>query len=73
VSLGADMPTLTLRRIKNHFVVTGPDIEPTRFKSRPEARDWCKAHYPGSPITEIGRDASRRVLAVAKGRPRKAE
>ena len=29
--------TLTLRRIKDHFVVTGPDIEPTRFKSRPEA------------------------------------
>ena len=43
------MTILTLRRIKDHFVVTGPDIEPTRFKSRPEARDWCKAHYPGSP------------------------
>ena len=65
------MTTLTFRRIKDHFVVTGPDIEPTRFKSRPEARDWCKTHYPGSPITEIGRDASRRVIAV--GRPRKAE
>ena len=34
------MTTLTLRRtkdhfvrrIKNHFVVTGPDIEPMRFK-----------------------------------------
>ena len=48
------MTTLTLRRIKDHFVVTGPDIEPTRFKSRPEARDWRKAHYPGSPVTEIG-------------------
>jgi ATP-dependent DNA ligase len=33
-----------------------------QFKSR------C---YPGSPITEIGRDASSRVVA-AKGRPRKA-
>ena len=67
------MTTLTLRRIKDHFVVTGPDIEPTRFKSRPEARDWCEAHYPSSPITEIGRDASRRVIAVPRGRPRKAE
>ena len=67
------MTTLTLRRIKDHFVVTGPDIELTRFKSRPEARDWCKAHYAGSPITEIGRDASRRVIAVAKGRPRRVE
>jgi hypothetical protein len=47
------MTSLTLRRIKDHFVVTGPDIEPTRFKSRPEAKDWSKAHYPGSPITEI--------------------
>ena len=43
------------------------DIEPMRFESRPEARDWCKAHYPGYPITEIGRDASRRVLVMAKG------
>jgi hypothetical protein len=25
-----------------------------QFKSRPEARDWCNAHYPGSPVTEIG-------------------
>jgi hypothetical protein len=28
------MTTLTLRYIKGHFVVTGPDIEPTRFKTR---------------------------------------
>ena len=67
------MTALTLRRIRGEFVVTGPDIEPMRFKSRPEARDWCKAHYPGSPITEIGRGASRRVIAVAKGRSRKVE
>ena len=36
------MTTLTLRRIKDHFVITGPDIEPMRFKSRPEARGWCR-------------------------------
>jgi hypothetical protein len=30
------MTTLTVRRIKDHFVVTGPDIEPMQFKSRPE-------------------------------------
>ena len=29
-TLGPPMTTLTLRRIKDHFVVTGPDIEPTR-------------------------------------------
>ncbi len=65
------MTTLTLRRIKDHFVITGPDIEPMRFKSRPEARGWCKAHYPGSPIREIGRGASTRVVAGSKGRPRR--
>ena len=48
------MTTLTMRYIKGHFVVTGPDIAPTRFKTRREAKDWCVAHYPGSPIKEIG-------------------
>ena len=48
------MTTLTLRYIKGDFVVTGPDIEPTRFKTRREAKDWCVAHYPGSPFKEIG-------------------
>src|SRR4051794_725100 len=32
------MTTLTLRRIKDHFVVTGSDVEPTRFESRREVR-----------------------------------
>jgi hypothetical protein len=44
------MTTLTLRRMKDDFIVTGPAIEPTKFKSRREAKDWCAAHYPGSPI-----------------------
>ena len=43
------MTTLTLRYIKGDFVVTGPDIESARFKTRREAKDWCVAHYPGSP------------------------
>jgi hypothetical protein len=58
------MTTLTMRYIKGHFVVTGPDIQPAKFKSRPEAKDWCRTHYPGSPITEIG--ASGRAVAKAK-------
>ena len=66
------MTTLTLRRVKDNFVVTGPD-EPIRFNSRAEARDWCKTHHPGSPITEIGRDASTRVVLGSKGRPRKVK
>ena len=66
------MTTLTMRLVKGDFVVTGPDIEPMRFKSRPEARDWCKAHHPGSPITEIGpsgkRVAAKKLAAVKRGR-----
>jgi len=62
------MTTLTMRRSKGDFVVTGSDVLPMKFKSRPEARDWCKEHYPGSPVTVIGRDASERVTV---GRPRK--
>jgi hypothetical protein len=61
------MTTFTMRYVKGHFVVTRPDVPPMQFKSRAEARDWCQA-----PVTEIGRDASSRVIAVAKGRPRKA-
>jgi hypothetical protein len=56
--------------IKGDFVVTGPDVAPAKFKSRREAKDWCKTKYPGSPIHEIGADASRRVVAVPKGRPK---
>jgi hypothetical protein len=46
------MTTFTMRYIKGHFVVTGSDVPPMQFKSRAEARDWCKTHYPGSPIKE---------------------
>ena len=62
------MTTLTLRRMKDDFIVTGPDIEPTKFKSRREAKDWCTAHHPGSPIKEIGANASERR---SKAMPRK--
>jgi hypothetical protein len=48
------MTSLAMRLVRGDFIVTGPDIAPMKFKSRPEARDWCKTHHPGSPITEIG-------------------
>jgi hypothetical protein len=54
------MTTLTLRRINDDFIVTGPDIEPAKFESRREAKDWCVIKYPGSPIKEIGADGSER-------------
>ena len=64
------MTTLTLRFINGHFVVTGPDIEPMKFKSRREAKDWCRWHHPRVPIIEIGRDRSRRMVEGSMGRPR---
>jgi hypothetical protein len=54
------MTTLTMRMIKGHFVVSGPDVEPMKFKTRPEAREWCRTHHPGSPITEIWRGGKAR-------------
>jgi hypothetical protein len=56
---GGTMTTLTMRMIKGHFVVSGPDVEPMKFKTRPEARDWCRTHHPGSPITEVGPGGKR--------------
>ena len=50
------MTVLTMRRVRDHFIVSGPDIEPMKFKSRPEARDWCKTHHPGSGSDFKSRD-----------------
>jgi hypothetical protein len=65
------MTVLTLRRIWGHFVVTAPDIEPLKFKTRREARDWCSEQHPGSPIREVGADAVRK--GTAKAKPRDSE
>jgi hypothetical protein len=62
------MTTLTMRFVKGDFIVTGPDVEPMKFKSRREVRDWCKAHHPGSPITEVGPGGKR--AASRKAPPR---
>ena len=45
------MTTFTMRYIKGHFIVTGPDVAPTKCKSRAEARDWCKEHSPARLFT----------------------
>jgi hypothetical protein len=39
-----------MRFRRGYFIVTGPDIEPLKFESRREARDWCAEPHPGSPI-----------------------
>jgi hypothetical protein len=38
------MTVLTMRRVRDHFVVTGPDIEPVTFETRAQARDWTAVH-----------------------------
>jgi hypothetical protein len=52
------MTVLTMRREHGEFVVTGPDIEPVKFRTRREARDWCARHYSGSPIKEVRANSS---------------
>jgi hypothetical protein len=64
------MTTLTLRRIRDGFLVAGPDIAPSTFKTRREAKNWCAHHYPASSITEVGADWSKRIVVAAKGRPK---
>ena len=59
------MTNLTMRYIKDHFVVTGPGIAPMKFKSLLEAKDWCRWHHPRLPVVEIGRDELRRVAGQA--------
>jgi hypothetical protein len=54
------MTTLAIRMVKGSFLVTGPDIEPMRFESRREAKNWCLAHHPGSPIKEVFRRPKER-------------
>ena len=65
------MTTPTLRRIKDDVIVTGPDIAPTKFKSRRGAKDWCATEYPASPRTSPGEEAGpcRGKALCASGRP----
>jgi hypothetical protein len=62
---GREFDAESIRVLGIAFVI-GPDVPPMRFRSRPEARDWCKTHYSGSPIKESGRDASKRRLGPTR-------
>ena len=60
------MTTLTLRYIKGDFVVTSPDIESIRFKSRREAKDCHRERLDqisSATVAAIGNGA-----AFSKGR-----
>ena len=61
------MTTLTLRRINDDFIVTGPDIEPAKFESRSDAKYWCVISTPARP----SRDRRGRVRAWKRNLPRK--
>jgi hypothetical protein len=68
--------TTFMRLVKGHFIVSGPDVELMKFKSRAEARDWCRTHHPGSPITEVGpggKECQRETAAKALKRSPTAE
>jgi hypothetical protein len=65
------MTILTMRYTRGHFVVSAPGIEPVKFKTRREARDWCLRHHRGSPIKEIGADEAKRA-ARARAKARKS-
>ena len=63
------MTTLTMRVVRGDFIVTGPDIEPMKFKSRREAKDRCMTHHPGSPIKEVGAGAAKRSVKGKSPKP----
>ena len=50
------MTTLTMRMIKGDFVVTGPDVEPMKFKSRREAQGLVRPAASG--LTRLKRSAA---------------
>jgi hypothetical protein len=62
------MTVLTMGYLQGHFVVSGPDIEPIKFKTRREARAWCARHYPGSPIRDW-----RRSIPIERPRAQRTE
>ena len=59
------MTTLTMRLVKGDFIVTGPDIAPMKFKSRPRPR---LVQDPPSRLAHH-RDRSGRQSAPAKKPP----
>jgi hypothetical protein len=58
-----------MRRVRDQFVVTGPDIEPMTLKTRAQARYWCYVHFRGSSIREVGIGSRKKgPPKAAKGR-----
>ena len=62
------MTTLTLRRINDDFIVTGPDIEPAKFESRSDAKYWCVIKYPARPSKRSARTSQSVEAEPCRGR-----
>jgi len=68
------MTVLTMRREHGEFVVAGPDIEPVKFRTRREPRDWCARHIPvhrsrrSRPTHPINRPGARSRSGVSPER-----
>jgi len=65
------MTTLAHRYRKGYFVVSGPDTQPTRFRSRREAKDWEKhtaslgrPSMRSAPRTNMTDDQRRSVYII---------
>jgi hypothetical protein len=59
---GCENMKLSVRYFNGYFLVTGPDTEPAKFKTRQQALTWCAAHYPDLPIKE-NRPGGKRLAA----------
>jgi hypothetical protein len=59
---GCENMKLSVRYFNGYFLVTGPDTEPAKFKTRQQALSWCAAHYPDLPIKEH-RPGGKRLAA----------
>lgn len=63
------MTKLTLRHFKGYFLVTGPETEPAKFKTRRQAIEWCAAYYPDLPVREdrltSKRLANKRLTSIS--------
>ena len=58
------MTILTMRVIRGHFVVTGPDIEPVKFNSGREAKNRAGTIIPAHPS---GRSAPTQTERPSRG------
>ena len=60
------MASFILLFTRGHFVLTGLTIEPMKFETRREAKEWVHEHFPGSLVTEVTRRPNLRLPFALK-------